>query len=89
LWSVVKTKIGYPESPSEVEMVRALDTRLRGQDGRVLTFCHTREGGYPELWDNSTFVIQYSTRLSSSQAAVRCLEIEAGSLIIKDYAILA
>jgi hypothetical protein len=39
----------YAESPSEQEIVSALDTRLRGYDGRAVTFCHTREGGYPEF----------------------------------------
>jgi hypothetical protein len=39
---------GYPESPSDLEFVRILDTRLRGNDGRAVTLCHTREGGYSE-----------------------------------------
>jgi REP element-mobilizing transposase RayT len=40
-------KSGYPESPSDLEFVRILDARLRGNDGRAATLCHTREGGYP------------------------------------------
>ncbi len=35
--------------PSEQEIARALDIRLRGYDGEAATFCHTREGGYPEF----------------------------------------
>jgi hypothetical protein len=39
---------GYAEYPSELGIFRALDTRLRGYDGRAARLCHTREGGYPE-----------------------------------------
>ena len=39
---------GYPESPNNVEIVRALDFRFRSNDDKAATFCHTREGGYPE-----------------------------------------
>jgi hypothetical protein len=47
--SRIKLATAYAESPSEQEIVSALDTRLRGYDGRAVTFCHTREGGYPEF----------------------------------------
>ena len=39
---------GYPESPSELEIITALDSRLRGNDGRMAALRHTRESGYPE-----------------------------------------
>jgi hypothetical protein len=39
---------GYPESPNNLEIVRPLDFRFRRNDDKAATFCHTREGGYPE-----------------------------------------
>jgi hypothetical protein len=39
---------GYPESPNKLDIVRTLDSSFRGNDDKAVTFCHTREGGYPE-----------------------------------------
>ena len=46
--TIALKKCGYPESPSKLGIVRALDSRFRWNDGSDAAFCHTREGGYPE-----------------------------------------
>ena len=47
---------GYPESSSEFEITTELDSRLRGNDGKLAKFCHARGGGYPESMPNLVFV---------------------------------
>jgi hypothetical protein len=53
------------KNPSEVKIVRVLDSRFRENDVRAAIFRHTREGGYPVY--KPTFYGFIKIQLSSSK----------------------